>query len=144
MLMEDLLPLVTVATPNVGELAMLTGLPCRDDAEIRAAGEALADRYPGLTLVCTGGDRPKPDDLLLHEGQWTVLEGECIATTATHGTGCAFSSSLLCGLLGGQAMVEAVAAAKRYVAGAMLQAVKRGRGRGPMNLMWTVVNRCPN
>jgi hydroxymethylpyrimidine/phosphomethylpyrimidine kinase len=137
-LQQDLLPLVTVVTPNAIELSILTGMPCDTTDAIRAACETLASRYPGLAVLCTSGDRPKPDDLLLHTGVWTVLAGEHIATRATHGTGCALSSALLCGLLQRHDLPSAAAAAKIYVAQAMVRATQRGAGRGPMNLLWPI------
>jgi hydroxymethylpyrimidine/phosphomethylpyrimidine kinase len=137
-LKRDLLPLVTVVTPNSAELAILTGMPCGTQDEIRRASELLAGSYPKLSILCTGGDRPKPDDLLLHNGGWTVLAGEHIATSATHGTGCALSSALLCGLLQGNELPASAIAAKAYVAQAMVRATRRGAGRGPMNLLWPI------
>jgi hydroxymethylpyrimidine/phosphomethylpyrimidine kinase len=137
-LQVELLPLVTVITPNAAELSILSGLPCGRDNEIRAAAEYMVTRHHHLSILCTGGDRTKPDDLLLHNGIWTVLEGEHIATNATHGTGCALSSALLCGLIQGMDMPSAAAAAKHYVAQAMLRATPRGRGKSPMHLLWPI------
>jgi hydroxymethylpyrimidine/phosphomethylpyrimidine kinase len=138
LLQTDLLPLVDVVTPNAEELADLTGLPCDTSEQITLAAQALTARYSDLTVIATGGDRPQPDDLLLHEGVLTMLRGERIETSATHGTGCAFSSALLCHMLHGDDMEAAATAAKRYVEQAMRTAVPRGRGRGPMNLLWPI------
>lgn len=133
-MLMHLLHVVDVVTPNTVELAALTGLACNTDAEIEAAARKLAGRFPKLSVVVTGGHRTVPSDMLLHAGNATVFPGERIETAATHGTGCAFSSALLCGLLRGQTMPDAVAAAKSYVATAMRTAVKVGNGRGPLNL----------
>ena len=138
-LLSDLLPLVDVVTPNSDELTVLTELPCDNSEDIAAAAHALAARYTGLTVIATGGDRAQPDDLLLHEGVATVLRGERIETSSTHGTGCAFSSALLCRLLRKDSMTSAATAAKRYVEQAMRTAVPRGRGRGPLNLLWPIL-----
>jgi hydroxymethylpyrimidine/phosphomethylpyrimidine kinase len=59
--------------------------------------------------------------------------GEKIATNATHGTGCAFSSALLCELISGLPSAEAVASAKAYVTEALRSAYPIGKGKGPMN-----------
>ena len=87
-----------------------------------------------LNVVVTGGHLSRPDDFLLTasgEGSW--LEGEKIVTNATHGTGCAFSSALLSGLISGQSPRQAVAAAKAYVTEALRSAYPVGKGKGPMN-----------
>lgn len=137
-LRDELLPLVDVITPNVGELAMLTDSQCNDDTSIQSAAEELALRF-GCAVVVTGGDREKPDDLVFADGVWTRLSGQHIATNATHGTGCAFSSSMLCHLLHGLSAIDAAREAKAFVAEAMRSATPRGSGRGPMNLLWPVL-----
>ena len=138
---SELLPLVNVVTPNASELAVLTGMPCQDSEEIGDAARSLASLHSGLSVIATGGDRPEPDDLVVHRGTATVLRGHRIDTRATHGTGCAFSSAVLCRLQSGEQMVKAAAGAKRYVEQAMRSARPRGSGHGPMNLLWPVTRR---
>ena len=115
---------------------LLSGLRCDDEAAIRAAMAALSAAAPNLSVVATGGHRPQPDDVVLQWGRFSVLHGRQIVTEATHGTGCAFSSALLCGLLHGHDVVGAAERAKRYVEGAMLAAEPLGHGKGPMRLDW--------
>jgi hydroxymethylpyrimidine/phosphomethylpyrimidine kinase len=137
-LKDELLPVVDCITPNTDELALITGQPCGTDAQIEEAARSLRERYSGLTVLATGGHRSKPDDLLFHGDTVSILAGEHIETRATHGTGCALSSALLCGLVDGQSYPDAARAAKRYVARAMQTAMPRGRGKGPMNLLWPI------
>jgi len=137
MLREELLPLVDVITPNVGELMLLAETSGENEATIQAAAKPLAQSAE-VSIVVTGGDRAKPDDLVWANGAWTRLEGEHIETTATHGTGCAFSSALLCGMLQGGTLVESAKAAKAYVAEAMRAAIPHGSGKGPINLLWPI------
>ena len=85
-------------------------------------------------MVVTGGHLDRPDDFLLTaggDGIW--LPGERIATNSTHGTGCAFSTAILCGLVSGLNPKEAVASAKAYVTEALRAAYPVGKGKGPMN-----------
>ena len=135
---EELLPRVGWITPNVDELAVLAGgSPDREEVPAAAARlQAIAARLgnDALNVVVTGGHLSRPDDFLLTasgEGIW--LAGEKIVTNATHGTGCAFSSALLCGLISGRSPREAAAAAKAYVTGALRSAYPVGKGKGPMN-----------
>jgi hydroxymethylpyrimidine/phosphomethylpyrimidine kinase len=69
-------------------------------------------------------------------GSQRWLAGERVETTSTHGTGCALSSALLCGLVLGD--TDAPGSAKAYVAGALRTAVAIGKGRGPVNHLWPV------
>jgi hydroxymethylpyrimidine/phosphomethylpyrimidine kinase len=132
-LKSDLLPRVGWATPNSEELAVLAEMPVRSREAVPAAAARLAERYPGLNVVVTGGHLDAPDDFLrTAEGETRWFAGERIETRATHGTGCAFSSALLARLVRGDDPAEAVAAAKAYVAGAMRSAQPIGKGRGPV------------
>jgi hydroxymethylpyrimidine/phosphomethylpyrimidine kinase len=135
---EELLPRVGWITPNVDELAVLAGgSPDREEMPAAAARlQAMAARLgnDALNVVVTGGHLSRPDDFLLAAsgaGNW--LAGEKIITNATHGTGCAFSSALLCELISGRSPEEAVGAAKAYVAEALRSAYPVGKGKGPMN-----------
>ena len=144
LLRQELLLRVGWITPNVDELALLAGrdlsAPGSLGREQVAAGAArlqeMAARLGNdeLNVVVTGGHLSRPDDFLLTaagEGNW--LEGEKIVTKATHGTGCAFSSALLSGLISGQSSRQAVVAAKAYVTEALRSAYPVGKGKGPMN-----------
>ena len=135
---EELLPRVGWITPNVDELAVLAGgIPDREEVPAAAARlQAIAAQLGNdeLNVVVTGGHLSRPDDFLLTAsgaGNW--LAGEKIITNATHGTGCAFSSALLCELISGRSPEEAVAAAKAYVTEALRSAYPIGKGKGPMN-----------
>jgi hydroxymethylpyrimidine/phosphomethylpyrimidine kinase len=134
---SDLLPLVGWITPNWAELAALTGLPVRTFEQVRDAADALGKLHPALTIVVTGGDTPEPVDLLrIPGGAIQTFPGKHIETTSTHGTGCAFSASLLARLILGDAPAQAVSRAKAYVAEALRSAPGLGHGRGPLNLLW--------
>jgi hydroxymethylpyrimidine/phosphomethylpyrimidine kinase len=133
---EELLHCVGWITPNIHELAILAG----DDSEtlshdqIAAAAVRLRDGNAELNVVVTGGHLGKPDDFLLSaSGKQSWLPGERIDTNSTHGTGCAFSTAILCGLVSGLNPKEAVASAKAYVTEALRSAYPVGKGKGPMN-----------
>jgi hydroxymethylpyrimidine/phosphomethylpyrimidine kinase len=133
---DELLHCVGWITPNIHELAILVG----DDSEtlnrdqVPAAAARLREGNAELNVVVTGGHLGKPDDFLLTaSGEQTWLPGERIATNSTHGTGCAFSTAILCGLVFGLNPKEAVASAKTYVTEALRSAYPVGKGKGPMN-----------
>jgi len=136
-LRERLLPQVGWITPNWSELNALTGLPVTSLAEAEAAAVALGRLHPRLHVVVTGGELETPVDLLrLPSGELHRFAGEHVATRSTHGTGCAFSAALLSRLMLGDRPVEAVGAAKQYVAEALRRAPGLGHGRGPLDLLW--------
>lgn len=137
-----LIPLADWVTPNMEELGWLTVMPTKGRGEMEAAAERLqleVTEHGGrrINVLAKGGNLKVPDDFLLQaHGEATWLPGVRVETAATHGTGCALSSALMCRLVLGDAPVEAARAAKGYVAEAMRRAVKIGHGAGPMNLLW--------
>ena len=139
LLQQRLLACVGWITPNLSELSALTatgpiGLDEVPAAAVRLKEAAARLGNEELNVVVTGGHLRRPDDFLLaSNGEEFWFPGEQIHTNATHGTGCAFSSALLCGLIGGYPPASAVARAKTYVTEALRSAYPIGKGRGPMN-----------
>jgi hydroxymethylpyrimidine/phosphomethylpyrimidine kinase len=144
-LRERLLPLVDWITPNLAELAILSGEPVLRRDELPHASRALqaqiAQRSDGqrIGILATGGHLNPPDDLLLlPDGESLWLPGERVVTPSTHGTGCALSSAFLSCLVLGNSPQEAAQSAKLYVTGALRSAIKIGTGSGPINYLWKI------
>jgi hydroxymethylpyrimidine/phosphomethylpyrimidine kinase len=138
LLRERLLGLLGWITPNLDELALLTGVEVRSREQVEAAAKRLATQAAnagnhGLTIVVTGGHLDRPDDFLLLDGEGSWLVGERVETRSTHGTGCAFSSALLAELVLGRSCSEAAEGAKRYVCEALCAAYPVGQGHGPLH-----------
>jgi hydroxymethylpyrimidine/phosphomethylpyrimidine kinase len=141
-LRDRLLDCIGWITPNIQELAILIGEDPGGRDQVPAAAvrlKEIAARLGNdeLNVVVTGGDLSRPDDFLLSaSGEQHWFPGEKIATNSTHGTGCAFSSALLCAVISGASGREAVAAAKAYVTEALRSAYPVGKGKGPMNHLY--------
>jgi hydroxymethylpyrimidine/phosphomethylpyrimidine kinase len=136
-LREQLLPLIDWITPNLDELGVLTNRPVVGHNDLIPAAHALQQMGRSVNVLATGGHLDPPDDLLLTVGgevHW--LRGDHIASTSTHGTGCALSSALTSNLVLGLPPLAAAQAAKEYVAGAIRTAEPIGRGLGPLNHLW--------
>jgi len=145
-LRDRLLPLVDWVTPNLEELAILSGerVSGRDDVlgACRALQAQVAPRQDGrrLGVFATGGHLDPPDDLVLMPGGEAVwLAGERVNTRSTHGTGCALSSAFLSRLVLSDEPEQAAREAKLYVAGALRAAEGIGKGRGPMKHLWPLL-----
>jgi hydroxymethylpyrimidine/phosphomethylpyrimidine kinase len=142
---NDLFPLVDWITPNLEELAVLSGTQISRRDDIPAACRNLQqriqreqDRAP-LGIVATSGHLDPPDDFMLTPaGEEIWFSGSHIETTSTHGTGCAFSSALLSRLVLGDSPREACRKAKAYVLGALKHENNIGLGHNPVNHLWTI------
>jgi hydroxymethylpyrimidine/phosphomethylpyrimidine kinase len=136
---EKLLPLAAVVTPNIDEASTLTGLPVTDTDQMRAAARKLHD-MGALAVVITGGHLEKAIDLLSFSGkhgiEQEVFKSTRLRSNSTHGTGCAFSTSVACHLALGRGLPEAVLLAKAYVAAAISHAHPLGHGIGPVHHLY--------
>ncbi len=136
LLIEKLLPLCTVVTPNLDEASVLTGLQVTNVPEMKLAARKLHE-MGAKNVVVTGGHLDNPIDVLSLQDNLQVVQREfacaTVISTSTHGTGCALSSSIACHLALGKDLMEAVALAKAYVAAAIANAYPVGRGIGPLH-----------
>jgi hydroxymethylpyrimidine/phosphomethylpyrimidine kinase len=122
-LIERLLPLATILTPNLPEAAALLDEPEPTDAE---AMPAIAHRLRALgpaTVLLKGGHLAgsTSPDFLAGANLDLWLEAERIPTRNTHGTGCTLSSALAAQLarhLAADASASAAAAASDVADGA--------------------------
>ncbi len=115
-----LFPRATLITPNMAEAAALTGRPVRDLAEMRAAGQELAQKFGTRFLLKgghLGGDRAI--DLLFDGSTVTEFSAPFIPGVSTHGTGCTYSAAIAAELARGAALEEAIASAKAFVSRAI-------------------------
>jgi hydroxymethylpyrimidine/phosphomethylpyrimidine kinase len=138
-LIERLLPLATVITPNVDEAAALTGLAVTNLEQMRVGATKL-HAMGAASVVVTGGHLEKAIDLLSFVSprgvQQEVFKSGRLQSNSTHGTGCAFSAAMACHLARGRGLPEAVLLAKAYVAAAIANAHPLGQGPGPVHHLY--------
>lgn len=138
-LTDKLLPLATVLTPNVDEASALTGLAVTNPDQMRAAANQLHEQG-AKAVVITGGHLDKAIDLLSFTTargiEQEIFKSARLRSNSTHGTGCAFATSVACHLALGRGLPEAVLLAKAYVAAAISNAHPMGRGTGPVHHLY--------
>jgi hydroxymethylpyrimidine/phosphomethylpyrimidine kinase len=139
LLIERLLPLATVITPNVDEAAALAGLTVSNLEQMRVAATRL-HQMGAASVVITGGHLDKAIDLLSFTSgrgaEQEVFKSDRLRSNSTHGTGCAFATAMACHLARGRGLPEAVLLAKAYVAAAIANAHPLGRGTGPVHHLY--------
>ena len=139
LLIEKLIPLADVITPNVEEAAVLTGLKVTDLDEMRAAAAKL-HQMGSAAVVITGGHLEKATDLLsftTRRGvEEEVFKAERQRSNSTHGTGCAFATAMSCHLALDRGLAEAALLAKTFVTAAIAAGHPLGRGTGPVHHLY--------
>ncbi|MBZ4323329.1 bifunctional hydroxymethylpyrimidine kinase/phosphomethylpyrimidine kinase [Streptomyces huiliensis] len=138
-----LLPLATVATPNLDETAWLTGVRVTGEDDLRRAADAVLAFGPRWVLI-KGGHLPGDAvDLLTDGSSEHLLRAPRHDNRHTHGTGCTLASAIACGLAKGLSVPDAVSAAKEYVTGAIAAGFPLGEGIGPVDHGWALRPRTP-
>ncbi|MET7861063.1 bifunctional hydroxymethylpyrimidine kinase/phosphomethylpyrimidine kinase [Streptomyces sp. NPDC005318] len=131
-----LLPVATVATPNLDEVAQLTGIEVTDESGMRRAAARLLGYGPRWVLV-KGGHLPgEAVDLLTDGGEEHWLRAPRHDNRHTHGTGCTLASAIAVGLAHGLPVPDAVRQAKDYVTAAIAAGFALGAGIGPVDHGW--------
>ena len=139
LLIERLIPLADVVTPNVDEAAVITGLKVQDLDEMKVASAKLHE-MGASAVVTTGGHLEKAIDLLsfttAHGIEQEVFKAERQRSNSTHGTGCAFATAMACHLALDRGLAEATLLAKTYVTAAISNGHPLGRGTGPVHHLY--------
>ncbi|MFC4502094.1 MULTISPECIES: bifunctional hydroxymethylpyrimidine kinase/phosphomethylpyrimidine kinase [Streptomyces] len=131
-----LLPVATVATPNLDEVAQLTGVHVESEEGLREAAAAVLVYGPRWVLI-KGGHLPGDAVDLLTDGteeHW--LRAPRHDNRHTHGTGCTLASAIASRLAAGDSVPDAVRVAKAYVTGAVAAGFALGGGIGPVDHGW--------
>ncbi|GCD42749.1 bifunctional hydroxymethylpyrimidine kinase/phosphomethylpyrimidine kinase [Streptomyces paromomycinus] len=131
-----LLPTATVATPNLDEVAQLTGVRVREETDMRRAAAAVLGFGPRWALIKGGHLEGDAVDLLTDGTEEHWLRAPRHDNRHTHGTGCTLASAVAARLALGDTVPEAVAAAKEYVTGAIAGGFRLGAGIGPVDHGW--------
>ena len=123
-----LMDVATLATPNLPELARLTS-----EEDPVAAALHLVGAH-GCAVLIKGGHEEGDAlaDALIETDNMTSWQGQRIATTSTHGTGCTLASAIATFLADGSTLADAVARAREFVRVALHDAPGLGQGAGPI------------
>ena len=132
-LIEELLPISTLVTPNIPEAQVLSGMGIESKEDMIAAAKQIGDRYHCSVLLKGGHSINDANDLLYANGEMMWFEGKRIDNPNTHGTGCTLSSAIASNLAKGFPLEESIRRAKDYISGALAAMLDLGEGSGPMN-----------
>jgi hydroxymethylpyrimidine/phosphomethylpyrimidine kinase len=137
-LINKLIPLATVITPNIPEAEELSGMEITSVEDMENAATIIAKDYDGAILMKGGHSLNDANDLLYWKGEKQWFYGERIDNPNTHGTGCTLSSAIASNLAIGLSLSESVQAAKDYISGALKANLNLGKGSGPLNHTYNI------
>jgi hydroxymethylpyrimidine/phosphomethylpyrimidine kinase len=139
LLIERLIPLADVVTPNVDEATAITGIKVKELEEMKAAASKLHEMGASAVVV-TGGHLDKAIDLLSYRTkrgiEQEVFKAERQRSKSTHGTGCAFATAMACHLALDRGLAEATLLAKTFVTAAISNGQVLGKGTGPVHHLY--------
>lgn len=132
-LVDLLLPLALVVTPNLYEAGLLAGMEVRDRTSMEEAARRIRTLGPAYVVVKGGHLETEACDLLFDGHAFRSYSAPKLDTVCTHGAGCSFSAAIAACLARGQGVEEAVATAKTFVMRAIAAGFPIGQGHAPLN-----------
>ena len=131
-LIDKLLPLATVITPNIPEAEVISGIKISSKRDMLKAAKRIYEKIDTAVLIKGGHLLGDATDLLLTEDAEKWFSAERVNNPNTHGTGCTLSSAIACNLAMGCSLEESIKNAKEYLSGAIKAGLDLGKGSGPL------------
>ncbi len=136
-LVEKLFPLAEIITPNADEARDILEIgEIRNLSDMKTAARMLHERGARRVLLKGGHITEGAVDFFFDGENEVTLKGRRVDTPHTHGTGCTLSSAIAASMALGASTIEATRRAKRFIQGAIENALDIGNGRGPLNHMY--------
>lgn len=131
-LIDELMPVALLVTPNIPEAEILSGMSIVSKEDMQKAAKKIGDTCNCSVLLKGGHSISDANDLLYENGKMQWFHGKRIDNPNTHGTGCTLSSAIAANLAKGFTLAQAVQRAKEYISGALAAQLDLGKGSGPM------------
>ena len=149
-MINELLPLARVVTPNLPEAEALSGRRITSPEDARDAARRILEMGAAAVIITGGhsieqgsahtaeGVGQEVVDLLFDGHAFHEFRAPRIDSRHAHGTGCTFASAVAAGLALGHDLPDAARRAQQYVGGAIAHAPAIGHGRGPLDHFWNL------
>ncbi|MCA9820023.1 MAG: bifunctional hydroxymethylpyrimidine kinase/phosphomethylpyrimidine kinase, partial [Nitrosarchaeum sp.] len=122
-----LIPLATVITPNKFEAEYLTGIKINSDSDIHNAAKKLQN-LGAKNVVITGIEKKNKMTDFVYGENFNYTESSKKLISINHGSGCNYSSALICELSKKNTLKQAIRFAKKYTHSSIRQAKSIGKG----------------
>ncbi len=132
-LIEEIIPLAELITPNIPEAEVLAGRPIKTKDDMREAAKVIYNQGAKNVLVKGGHREEDAVDVLFDGSEFTDYFAERIESKNTHGTGCTYSAAIAANLALGHELKKAILISKKYITRAIRTNFDIGHGIGPLN-----------
>jgi hydroxymethylpyrimidine/phosphomethylpyrimidine kinase len=133
-LIENLMPLCSIITPNIPEAEVITGKEINNIKDLERTGQEIIKM--GINNVLMKGGHLTDNnltDILISKNKTDYFYSTKIITKNSHGTGCTLSSAIACGMGQQMNLYSAVERAHAFVNKSIKYAPNLGKGNGPLN-----------
>jgi hydroxymethylpyrimidine/phosphomethylpyrimidine kinase len=128
-LMQRLLPLATLVTPNLDEAEILSGQKIRSPEDLRSAAREIFSRF-GCAALVKGGHLKNCEEAIdiFFDGETELLlSAPFVKGISTHGTGCTYSAAVCAALALGHDLPHSVEIGKNFITAAISGSYKIGK-----------------
>jgi len=136
-LINKLIPLSYLITPNIYEVQILTGIRMRFVEDLELAAKILHDMGAKNVLIKGGHlnssvGLQQGTDILFSKGKYSIFPPNYIQTKHTHGIGCTLSAAITAKLASGKDLETSIIESKNYIQQKLRKAEKLGKGINPV------------
>lgn len=126
-LIEKLIPLATVVTPNLDEAEILLGRKIQSVDEMKEGAKEFFEKKK-VPILMKGGHLHSEEltDVLFDGKDFTIWKFPKVVHVHTHGTGCTYSSAIASELAKGNNLAVAIGNARTYLQKAIQQSYLTG------------------
>ncbi len=129
-MIDRLIPLSILVTPNIPEAEFLTGLKINKESDIEKVVSTLKN-FGAKNILIKGGhadDRERAVDWLFVKDEMIKLEYPRVKKKNIHGTGCALSAAITANLSLGKHIIDATRISRSFLQLAIENSIKLGEG----------------
>ncbi len=135
-LIEQMLPLANVITPNIHEAEVILREDISELVEMEDAAASLSKEYDAAVVLKGGHLEGEAVDVLAYEGNIWKTEAPRINRDTRHGSGCAFSSAIAANMAMERSLNESVERAKNFITEAIRWGAPVGEEAGCVEPAW--------
>ena len=135
-LVNELIPLADIITPNIPEAEVLSGIKINNINDMEQAIKIISKLGSKSVLLKGGHMINDANDLLYYNNELTWINGKRINNNNTHGTGCTLSSAIASNLAKDYDIITSIKRSKYYLSNCLMQMLNLGSGSGPMDHGW--------